>query len=148
MAMPQTGQWRIGGRGRVFKFGTGARSAINFIAKYHRAGVDLDQCGLPERWRGRFARVDPACSDIDQCRDCQRAQFHQMWQSTSNAPFGRDLELAVLDKDGPHALVFACRRTVDGWMNTETKERLDVRPTHWREWNAGHGPQAQCADGS
>jgi len=58
-----------------------------------------------------------------------------MWQPITNAPYGRDIELAVLDKDGPHALVFACQRIVGGWMNTETKERLDVRPTHWREWN-------------
>jgi hypothetical protein len=60
-----------------------------------------------------------------------------MWQPISTAPFSRDLELAVLDQDGPHALVFACRRIVGGWMNTETKERLDVRPTHWREWGEG-----------
>jgi hypothetical protein len=59
-----------------------------------------------------------------------------MWQPISTAPFSRDLELAVLDEDGPHALVFACRRIVGGWMSTETKERLDVRPTHWREWDA------------
>ena len=105
------------------------------------------------RFAYALARQIRACryrvvTDLGQCRDCQRAQYRQMWQSISNAPFGRDLELAVLDKDGPHALVFACRRIVDGWMNTETKERLDVRPTHWREWSADHGPQAQNADGS
>jgi len=38
------------------------------------------------------------------------------------------------DKDGPHALVFPCRRIPDGWINAKTKVRLDVRPTHWREW--------------
>jgi len=37
-----------------------------------------------------------------------------MWQPITNAPFGRDLALAVLDQDGPHALVFACRRVVGG----------------------------------
>jgi hypothetical protein len=68
-----------------------------------------------------------------------------MWQPISNAPFGRDLELAVIDDDGPHALIFACRRIVGGWMNTETKERLDVRPTHWREWAVPPTPQAQHA---
>jgi hypothetical protein len=70
-----------------------------------------------------------------------------MWMAISNAPFGRDLELAVIDDDGPHALIFACRRIVGGWMNAETKERLDVRPTHWREWSANHNPQARRADG-
>jgi hypothetical protein len=31
-------------------------------------------------------------------------------------------------------LVFPCRRILGGWMKVETKERLDVRPTHWRDW--------------
>jgi hypothetical protein len=57
-----------------------------------------------------------------------------MWQSVTTAPFNCDLELAVFDKDGPHALVFPCRRIVNGWMNAHTKERLDVHPTHWRPW--------------
>jgi hypothetical protein len=60
-----------------------------------------------------------------------------MWQQVSTAPFDRDLELAVIDDDGPHALVFPCRRILNGWMKVDTKERLDVRPTHWREWQAG-----------
>jgi hypothetical protein len=59
-----------------------------------------------------------------------------MWEQVSSAPFDRDLELAVIDDDGPHALVFPCRRIPSGWMKAETKERLDVRPTHWREWAA------------
>ena len=59
-----------------------------------------------------------------------------MWQQVSTAPFDRALELAVIDDDGPHALVFPCRRILNGWMKVETKERLDVRPTHWREWGA------------
>jgi hypothetical protein len=59
-----------------------------------------------------------------------------MWQAISTAPFGSDLELAVVNEDGTHALVFPCRRIVGGWMNSATKERLDVRPTHWREWMA------------
>jgi hypothetical protein len=62
-----------------------------------------------------------------------------MWQSISTAPFDRDLELAVIDEDGPHALVFPCRRILNGWMKAETRERLDVRPTHWRAWANGHG---------
>jgi hypothetical protein len=59
-----------------------------------------------------------------------------MWQHVSTAPFDCDLELAVIDDDGPHALVFPCRRILNGWMKVETKERLDVRPTHWRQWQA------------
>jgi hypothetical protein len=60
-----------------------------------------------------------------------------MWQAVSSAPFDRELELAVIDHDGTHALVFACRRIVGGWVKAGTRERLDVYPTHWREWGGG-----------
>lgn len=60
--------------------------------------------------------------------------FVHMWREISTAPFDRDLELAVLDTDGAHALVFPCRRIVGGWMKAGTRERLDVHPTHWRDW--------------
>lgn len=66
-----------------------------------------------------------------------------MWNSISNAPFGRDLELAVIDATGTHALVFPCRRILGGWMAAKTKARLDVRPTHWREWQEGGVSRAQ-----
>ena len=66
-----------------------------------------------------------------------------MWQQVSTAPFDRDLELAVIDDDGAHALVFPCRRILNGWMKMETKERLDVRPTHWREWKASEKGQSE-----
>jgi len=56
------------------------------------------------------------------------------WQPIATAPFDRDIELAVIEQDDPLAVVFACRRTIDGWMNAKTRERLNVRPTHWREW--------------
>ena len=59
-----------------------------------------------------------------------------MWQLVSTAPFDRDLELAVIDEDGEHALVFPCRRILGGWMSVATKQRIEVRPTHWREWIA------------
>jgi hypothetical protein len=61
-----------------------------------------------------------------------------MWQSIASAPFDRDLELAVIDRDGPHALVFPCRRILAGWIDAETRQRVDVRPTHWREWERTH----------
>lgn len=57
-----------------------------------------------------------------------------MWNPVSTAPFDRDLELAVLDSEGPHSLIFPCRRVRSGWVKAETGERVDVRPTHWREW--------------
>lgn len=57
-----------------------------------------------------------------------------MWQTISSAPFDRNLELAVIDGDGTHALVFPCRRIVGGWVKAQTRERLDIDPTHWRDW--------------
>jgi hypothetical protein len=45
-----------------------------------------------------------------------------------------DLELAVHDKDGHHALVFPCRRIPGGWMHAKSKRWIDVSPTHWCEW--------------
>jgi hypothetical protein len=59
-----------------------------------------------------------------------------MWKPISISPFGRELELAVIDGDGIHALVFPCRRTLTGWMRVGTKDRVDVSPTHWRDWMA------------
>jgi hypothetical protein len=58
------------------------------------------------------------------------------WQPITSAPFDCDLELAVIDKTEVHALAFPCRRIPDGWLNVATKRRIDVRPTHWREWQA------------
>jgi len=63
-------------------------------------------------------------------------QTSEEWRpiSMEPAPFLSDLELAVVDYDGPHALVFPCRRVSAGWVKSETREPVDVRPTHWRHW--------------
>ena len=45
-----------------------------------------------------------------------------MWQPVSSAPSDRDLELAVVDKDEHHALVFPCRRISGGWVECRIKE--------------------------
>jgi hypothetical protein len=57
------------------------------------------------------------------------------WQSISTAPFDRALELAVIDAQGPHTLVFPCRRVLHGWLKAATNEPVNVYPTHWREWS-------------
>lgn len=57
------------------------------------------------------------------------------WEPIDTAPSDRELELAVIDREGPHALAFACRRVDGGWINARSKQRIDVRPTHWREWD-------------
>jgi hypothetical protein len=73
--------------------------------------------------------------DLDQSGESSIQNHSGMgWKPIASAPFDRDLELAVIDYDGPHALVFACRRVLDGWINAETGMRIDVRPSHWREW--------------
>jgi hypothetical protein len=59
-----------------------------------------------------------------------------VWENISTAPFDRDLELAVIEGGSLHALVFACRRTLDGWTKAQTRDRVVVSPTHWRPWAA------------
>jgi hypothetical protein len=46
-----------------------------------------------------------------------------------------DLQLAVIDSEGAHTLVFACRRVTVGWIDAISKRHIDIRPTHWRRWN-------------
>ena len=61
-------------------------------------------------------------------------KMESMWHPIATAPFDCDLELAVIDADGPHSLVFPCRRILGGWVKAETRSRIDVHPTHWRRW--------------
>jgi len=62
------------------------------------------------------------------------------WQPIEAAPFGRELQLSVIEDGQVHALVFPCRRTASGWLNALTNTSVPVRPTHWRLWTeALHG---------
>ena len=56
------------------------------------------------------------------------------WQPISTAPEGPRIELAVIDNDEVHAIVFPCRRAEGEWVNAETGRRVEIRPTHWRRW--------------
>jgi hypothetical protein len=56
------------------------------------------------------------------------------WQPIMTAPFGRDLELSVIERGEVFALVFPCRRTGQGWVDTEKGAWIPVDPTHWRDW--------------
>ena len=58
------------------------------------------------------------------------------WNDIDTAPFGRDLSLAVIEEGIVHALSFACKRTASGWVNAATEARVEIHPTHWREWTA------------
>jgi hypothetical protein len=74
-------------------------------------------------------------SDLNQGADNRSSDVIVVdWKAITTAPFDRDLKLAVLDCDGAHALVFPCRRILNGWINSETDRQIDVRPTHWRDW--------------
>jgi hypothetical protein len=59
-----------------------------------------------------------------------------VWEKITVAPYDCDLEVAVIEGDHVHPLVFACRRTPDGWIKVSTRERVAVSPTHWRRWRA------------
>jgi hypothetical protein len=52
-----------------------------------------------------------------------------------SVPTERRVHLAVIDNDGVHPLEFPCCRIEDYWIHAETKVRIDVQPTHWREWS-------------
>jgi len=65
-----------------------------------------------------------------------------MWQAVAVAPTDQDVEVAVIDRDGEHPVVFPCRRIADGWVSANTRRRVDIRPTHWRPWTAR--PQASA----
>ncbi|WP_318528576.1 MULTISPECIES: hypothetical protein [unclassified Mesorhizobium] len=77
----------------------------------------------------RFQKMMQIKAQRSVCKD-----HDAMWKPIQNAPFGRDLELAVFDEDGEHALVFPCQRMREGWKNMITGARVDIRPTHWRHW--------------
>ena len=58
-----------------------------------------------------------------------------IWEGIATAPYDCDLELAVIEGDRVHSLIFACRRTARGWLKASTRERVSVDPTHWRRWS-------------
>ncbi len=70
-----------------------------------------------------------------------------MWQPIATAPFDCDLELAVLDRDGAHSLVFPCRRAPAGWVASGTGQRIEVSPTHWRIWKDGSSRNEESRSG-
>lgn len=84
-------------------------------------------------------RADPSLIQIN-AESCGWGQFSVMWNAASTAPLDLKIELAVIDHDGTHALVFACKRTDRGWARADTGELLEVNPTHWRPWAANRHP--------
>jgi hypothetical protein len=59
------------------------------------------------------------------------------WQPINTAPLNRNVEIAISDGTGVHAVACACRLTERGWIAAESKRAFYwVRPTHWRDWPA------------
>jgi len=56
------------------------------------------------------------------------------WLPVSIAPSDIDLEVCVMDNHETHALMFPCRRSGAEWVDASTKKRVDIEPTHWRQW--------------
>jgi hypothetical protein len=67
--------------------------------------------------------------------EMQAMDERQVWEEISTAPYNRDIELAVVEADHVHPLIFACRRTASGWVKAASRERVTVSPTHWRPWH-------------
>ncbi|WP_363293509.1 hypothetical protein [Mesorhizobium sp.] len=86
----------------------------------------------PDSRRGAFW---PKKCDSNQSAERIFDHTGRMWNPIASAPPGRNLELAVIDDDGVHALVFPCEKAPVGWKNVATGARVDIRPTHWRVWN-------------
>lgn len=56
------------------------------------------------------------------------------WQPVACAPFDRNLELSVVNGPTQDAVAFPCCRILGGWVDAASRERVEVYPTHWREW--------------
>jgi hypothetical protein len=46
------------------------------------------------------------------------------WKPIDTAPFYREVEVAVIDGQGAHTLIFPRRRIVGGWIDAQTKKQL------------------------
>jgi hypothetical protein len=59
-----------------------------------------------------------------------------MWLPIADAPYDLELELAVIDDEGAHALAFPCERWLGGWINARNglPMSLTIHPSHWRVW--------------
>jgi hypothetical protein len=59
------------------------------------------------------------------------------WNEIVSVPAERDLEVAVIDRDGIHPIASPCRYKEGAWINANTRRRIEINPSHWREWKTG-----------
>jgi hypothetical protein len=78
-----------------------------------------------------FGRGNPGSSPAGmiqiKARPTLPDHLFSMWKPISSAPFHADLELAVIDGNGEHPLVFPCRRAVGGWINNNKQVEVHLR---------------------
>ena len=60
-------------------------------------------------------------------------QNNRFWRPIESAPPEKEVELQVTDAFGAYTLMFPCLLTKEGWVNANSRGRLEVQPTHWRE---------------
>ena len=60
-------------------------------------------------------------------------QNNRFWRPIESAPSDKEVELQVTDAFGAYTLMFPCLLTKEGWVNANSRGRLEVQPTHWRE---------------
>jgi hypothetical protein len=57
------------------------------------------------------------------------------WLPVSFTPPNADLEVSVLDGCELRALLFPVRKSETEWVDISTNKRIDIVPTHWRQWS-------------
>jgi hypothetical protein len=57
------------------------------------------------------------------------------WLPIASVPDGRNIEVAVIDRSGTHALTTPCVWRDGLWSDAATGRVLEIWPTHWREIN-------------
>jgi hypothetical protein len=112
---------------------------FHYPSKFHiNAIVAISSMHMMMRRPIIVRHLGPGIIAMDQraaIRSAYVSLMTEVWMPIESAPFGRDLELAVIDYDGPQALVFPCRRGLYGWVRTEANDHVNVHPTDWRHWD-------------